>query len=113
MAAPARGDIWLADLNPTRGREQRGHRPVLVVSEDIFNQGPAELAIVIPLTSTDRKIPSHVSVIPPEGGLKNTSFILCEAVRSISKERLVRRLGSVSPVTLFEVEDRLRILMGL
>lgn len=74
MAAPARGDIWLADLNPTRGREQRGHRPVLVISEDIFNQGPAELAIVIPLTSTDRKIPSHVSVIPPEGGLKNTSF---------------------------------------
>lgn len=103
----------MAELNPTRGREQRGHRPVLVISEDIFNQGPAELVIIIPLTSTDRKIPSHVPVIPPEGGLKNTSFILCEAVRSISKERLGRRLGSVSLVTLFKVEDRLRILMGL
>ena len=52
MSSPARGEVWLADLNPVRGHEQAGRRPVLVVSEDLFNQGPAGLAVVLPLTST-------------------------------------------------------------
>ncbi|MFQ5652369.1 MAG: type II toxin-antitoxin system PemK/MazF family toxin [bacterium] len=83
---PARGDIWLADLNPTRGHEQAGRRPVLVISEDMFNRGPAGLIIILPVTSTHRGIPSHVPVTPPEGGLRTASVILCEAVRSIAKE---------------------------
>lgn len=113
MTDPARGEIWSADLNPTRGHEQSGQRPVLVISEDIFNKGLAGLVIVVPLTSTDRGVPSHVSIKPPEGGLKNPSVILCEAVRSIAKERLVSRRGKVTPSVLTAVEDRLRILMGL
>ncbi len=113
VADPARGEIWSADLNPTRGHEQAGQRPVLVISEDIFNKGPADLIIILPITSTDRGVPSHVPMKPPEGGLKNPSMILCEAVRSIAKERLVSRWGKVSPATLTAVEDRLRILMGL
>lgn len=60
MNPPARGEVWLADLNPTRGHEQAGRRPVLVVSEDLFNRGPAGLAIVLPMTSTVRDVPSHV-----------------------------------------------------
>ena len=60
VSAPARGEVWLADLNPVRGHEQAGRRPVLVVSEDLFNRGPAGLAIVLPMTSTLRGIPSHV-----------------------------------------------------
>ena len=110
---PARGEVWLADLNPTRGHEQAGRRPVLVVSEDRFNQGPAELVIVLPLTSTLRPIPTHLPVHPPEGGLKNSSAILCDSVRSISRERLVKPWGSVTDSTLEQVEDCLRILMGL
>ena len=113
MSAPARGEVWLADLNPTRGHEQAGRRPVLVVSEDIFNRGPAGLAIVLPMTSTLRDIPSHVPVAPPEGGLKNRSAILCEAVRSVSIERLVVRWGAVEKRTMTAVEDRLRILLRL
>jgi len=110
---PSRGDIWLADLNPTRGHEQKGKRPVLIISENAFNRGPAELVIVLPVTSTYRGIPSHVPIEPPGGGLKIVSFVLCEAVRSISKERLLNRLGTVNVSTLAEIEDRLRILMGL
>ncbi|MBI3184431.1 MAG: type II toxin-antitoxin system PemK/MazF family toxin [Myxococcales bacterium] len=110
---PARGEIWLADLNPTRGHEQAGQRPVLVLSEDAFNAGPADLAIVVPLTSTLRPIPSHVRLSPPEGGVKVPSAALCEAIRSISKQRLVRRWGVVSPATMREVEDALRILLRL
>lgn len=113
MTPPARGDVWLAELNPTRGHEQAGRRPVLVVSEDLFNQGPAGLVIVLPVTSTVRKIPSHVRVAPPEGGLRDRSAVLCEAVRSISRERLVARWGAVSARTMAEVEDRLRILLRL
>ena len=113
MSAPARGEVWLADLNPTRGHEQAGRRPVLVVSEDIFNRGPAGLAIVLPMTSTLRDIPSHVPVAPPEGGLKTRSAILCEAVRSVSIERLVVRWGAVEKRTMTAVEDRLRILLRL
>lgn len=113
MNAPARGEIWLADLNPTRGREQAGRRPVLVVSEDLFNRGPAGLAIVLPMTSTVRNVPSHVPVAPPEGGVRNRSAILCEAIRSVSVERLVVRWGAVDRRTMADVEDRLRILLRL
>ena len=113
MTPPARGEVWLADLNPTRGREQAGRRPVLVVSEDLFNRGPAGLVIVLPLTSTVRPIPSHVAVSPPVGGLKNRTAILCEAIRSISTDRLIQRWGAVAPLTLTRIEDRLRILLRL
>jgi mRNA interferase MazF len=113
MTNPSRGEVWLADLNPIRGHEQAGRRPVLVISEDIFNQGPAGLVIVLPMTSTYRGVPSHIPITPLEGELNTPSVILCEAIRSISKERLVRPFGTVSHSTLTAVEDRIRILLGL
>ena len=113
MSAPGRGEVWLADLNPTRGHEQAGRRPVLVVSDDLFNRGPAGLAIVLPMTSTVRNVPSHVPVSPPEGGVKGRTAILCEGVRSVSVERLVVRWGAVDRKTMATVEDCLRILLRL
>jgi mRNA interferase MazF len=113
MALPARGEIWQADLNPTRGREQRGRRPVLVVSTDLFSQGPAELVVVLPVTSKDKRIPWHVRIDPPEGGLKTTSFAMCEAVRSISRDRLLKRWGSVGAGSMQLIEQRLRMLLEL
>jgi mRNA interferase MazF len=105
--------VWLADLNPTRGREQAGQRPALVISDDIFNQGPADLCIVLPITSTPQPIPSHIRLVPPDGGLKVESAVLCEAVRSVSRGRLLRQLGAAKPETLDLVEGALKILMGL
>ena len=84
-----------------------------MVSVDRFNHGPAELAVVIPITSRHKGIPLHVPLAPPEGGVKQESFIKCEDVRSVSIGRFSRRWGSVSPATMQAVEDRLRILMGL
>jgi len=110
---PSRGDIWDLDLNPVLGREQAGFRPALILSVDLFNQGPADLIVVVPLTRTARKIRWHVGIRPPEGGLSAESFIQCENVRSVSKQRLKRRRGRIMPVTLDEVEDRIRILLGL
>ena len=113
MADPHRGEIWLADLRPTRGREQSGRRPVLVVSVNSFNAGPADLIIVLPLTSTQRDIPLHVKIDKGDGGVRRDSVILCEAIRSISKDRLVTRWAMLSREALAEVEDRLRILLDL
>lgn len=113
MSAPARGEVWLADLSPTRGHERSGRRPVLVLSEDLFNEGPAGLVIVLPMTSTLRAVPTHVRIDPPEGGVKTRTAVLCEAGRSISRERLTARWGVVGPPTMASVEDRLRILLGL
>jgi mRNA interferase MazF len=111
---PNRGEIWLADLNPTRGHEQAGARPALIISTNTFNHGPAGLVLVLPLTRTDRRIPIHVPIEPPEGGVSARSYILCDAVRSIAKDRLEPRpWGSVSEATLQKVEDHLRILMEL
>ena len=109
----SRGEIWLADLNPPRGHEQAGKRPVAVVSEDRLNNGPAGLVIVLPITSSLRGIPSHIVVSPPEGGLRNRSALLCEAIRSISRERLLDRWGSLNDSTMSRAEDVLRILLRL
>jgi mRNA interferase MazF len=113
MPHVSRGDIWLADLNPVVGREQAGTRPVLVLSNDVFNNGPSDLVVVAPTTKHDKKQLLHIRVGPPEGGLKLVSYIKTEDVRSISKARLKQRLGQVEPATLDLVKDRIRILLDL
>jgi mRNA interferase MazF len=113
LVHPSRAEIWFVDLNPTKGHEQAGRRPCLVLSVDPLNHGPAEIVIVLPITSTNRRIPSQVCVKAPEGGLSNESYIKCEDIRSISKQRLIKRLGVVSVKTMAIVEDRIRILLGV
>src|SRR5271156_4119165 len=83
-AAPARGQVWLVDLDPVRGHEQAGLRPALVVSVDQFNQTALGLAVVVPITSRTKDFPLHVRVDPPEGGLQVASFVKCEDMRSVS-----------------------------
>ncbi len=113
MSQPLRGEIWLVTLDPTVGREQAGRRPALIVSDDLFNQSYAELVVVLPITSKSKGIRSHVPVSPPEGGLSVQSYIKCEDVRSVSIQRLERKLGKVTAKTMNEVENRLRIIMAL
>ena len=115
MSSPdaLRGEVWEISLDPVLGHEQAGSRPALIVSVDLFNEGPADLVVVAPITRTARKVRWHVAVSPPEGGLVADSYIQCESVRSVSKQRLKRRRGRVSDATMEQVEDRLRILMGL
>lgn len=112
-SGPYRGEIWRVDLNPVRGHEQAGVRPALVVSQDAFNRGPADLVVVLPLTTRWRQVPLHVEINPPEGGLRQRSFVKCEDIRSVAEERLIERLGNVTRGTLEVVEDRLRILLRL
>jgi mRNA interferase MazF len=110
---PARGEVWLADLDPVRGYEQAGRRPVLIVSDDRMNRSAARLAIAVPFTSVEKGIVSHVSVEPPEGDLRRRSYVKPEDVRSVSFERLIERWGAVRPETMARVERALRALLGL
>jgi mRNA interferase MazF len=110
---PSRCEVWSINLDPTVGHEQEGTRPALVVSVDKFNHGPADLVVVLPITSKDRKQPIHVPVKPPEGGLSKLSFIKCEDIRSVAKQRLQRFYGTVSAQTMADVEMRIRVLLAL
>jgi mRNA interferase MazF len=113
VTSPQRGDVWLANLDPTFGHEQGGHRPVLVVSVDAFNGGRSGLVVVLPITSRVRPLPLHIPVNPPEGGLRLPSAILCDAIRSIDRRRLIEYWGAITPSTLGLVEGCLRRLLGL
>ena len=99
-AFPQHGEVWLADLDPTEGHEQAGRRPVVVVSVDPFNAGRSGLVVVLPITSHLRQLPLHVPVTPPEGGLRLPSAILCDAVRSIDRGRLMDCWGMLEASTL-------------
>ena len=111
--APTRGEVWQLDFDPVRGREQGGRRPALVLSADTYNSGPSGLIVVAPLTTRDKRVPLHVRIEPPEGGLARTSFVKIDDVRAVAKTRLGRRLGSVTPATLESAEASLRILLDL
>lgn len=112
-SVPSYAEVWVADLNPVRGHQQAGRRPVLVVSTDRFNHGPASLVIVVPFTTRDRAVPLRVRVDPPEGGMHVRSFAICEMVRSISRDRLSASgpLGAVSAQTMRQVVEHLRMLI--
>jgi mRNA interferase MazF len=113
VSAPRRGELWLADLNPTRGREQAGRRPVLVLSVDAYNGGPSDLVIVLAVTTTLRTLPTQVPISRAESDLDRPSAVLCDQLRSIARERLLHRIGALQGPKLQMVEDAVRILLGL
>ena len=80
-------EVWWADFDPQVGREQAGLRPAIVVGTAFACQLPHQLAFVVPCTTTDRRLPFHPQII----SLKRPTFALCDQLKSISRERLVRR----------------------
>lgn len=108
-----RGEVYMADSDPTVGREQGGRRPFLVISIDPMNRSAAELVIAVPLTTTDRGSEVHVRLDPPEGGLSRVSFAMPEMVRILSTIRLQRKLGRAAPDSVEVVARRIGILIGL
>ena len=113
ILVPSRGDVWLINLDPVRGHEQAGSRPCVVISVDLYNRGFSGKHIVLPITSKYKGIPYHIQIVPPEGGLRSKSYVMCDDVRSVSRERLSKRLGSLSARSLALAEDSLRVLTGL
>ena len=108
-----RGDIYYADLDPVVGSEQGGTRPVLIIQNDLGNRF-SPTVIVLPLTSKMGKapLPTHVPLLPPQGGVKKPSIILCEQVRTLEKSRLTLRLGCVGREKMALVEKALARAVG-
>jgi mRNA interferase MazF len=88
---PRQGDLVALDFDPQSGHEQKGRRPALVISKDVFNRGTG-LAICCPITNTDRDIPFHVAIT---GRTSLTGFVMCEQLKSLDfrsrKMRLIER----------------------
>jgi mRNA interferase MazF len=102
MAAyiPKQGEIIAITFDPQAGHEQKGRRPAYVVSKELFNKGTG-MAIVCPITNTDRAFPFHVP-LPPESGL--TGFIMVEQVKSVDfRARRAKRIEHGNDQLLSEV----------
>jgi mRNA interferase MazF len=110
-----RGDIWVVDWSPARGSEQSGMRPAVVVQTDAANLNPRyPNTIVVTVSTKGRPVPFHVLIEPSDqNGLKEISFAKCEQVLTISKERLVRRVGHLDEERLKLVANSLRKVLEI
>ena len=111
--SPLRGEVWRVDFEPVRGHEQGRTRPALVISNNVLNGSAAGLVTVVPITTKHRPIRSFLKIEPPQGGLPQTSYIICDQIRTIAKERLGKRFGTVSQPVLAEVERRLKFMLDI
>jgi mRNA interferase MazF len=109
-----RGEVWFADLNPIRGSEQAGIRPVLIFQNDTITAVSATV-LAIPFTTNLRRaaLPSCVRVAAGDGGLTSDSVALCHQLRVLDTTRLIRRLGSVSRQTILAVERCVLFTTGI
>lgn len=109
-----RGEIWLADLNPTRGSEQAGVRPVLVFQNDLINRFTTTI-LAIPFTTNLRRaaLPSCVPVAKGEGGLLSDPVALYHQLRVLDKTRFLKRLGAVNTKTMTAVESCVKLTTGI
>ncbi len=109
-----RGEIWLAELNPIRGSEQAGTRPVLIIQTNDINRFTTTILAITFTTNLRRAaLPSCVSVAAGEGGLSSESVALCHQLRVLDKTRLTKRLGEVGNLTLEEIETCLLFTLGI
>jgi len=91
-----KGEIWLVNLNPTKGKEQAGFRPVVIVSGDAMNDN-MPLSIVCPLSTKLKNFAGSIILHPDdENGLMATSEILTFQIRTIAHNRFVKRLGKIN-----------------
>ncbi|MBE9257535.1 MULTISPECIES: type II toxin-antitoxin system PemK/MazF family toxin [Aphanizomenonaceae] len=111
---PQRGEIYLVNFDPTIGSEIRKTRPALILQNDVSNQY-SPVTIVAALTSqfTEPLYPTEVLIKVPEGGLQVDSVALLNQIRSIDKQRLIKRLGVLESVTMEQVDRAIQISLGL
>ena len=108
MVGVRRGDLVLVNLDPTVGVEIKKTRPAIVVSNDSINQF-SQLVVVVPLTkNTAHLSPSHVVIPKGSARLAFASKVVTEQIKAVDKQRVVKRLGSLPPSLLAQVEHALK-----
>ncbi len=111
MGRILRGEIYWADLNPVRGREQFGRRPILIISEDIFNQ-KSETVIAIAITSKQPKVGFPLTLKLKSAKLPKLSWAKIGQIRTLSTERLSKRIDMIEPEELEEIIEGLLDIIG-
>lgn len=110
---PKRGEIWLLDWSPSRGSEQAGFRPALIIQTDAANSNPGyPNTIVLAISTKGKPVPFHVPLQPNSvNGLTEVSFVKCEQVLTVSKERLARKLGIIGEGELQQIKRAVRLVL--
>lgn len=111
MGRILRGEIYWADLNPVRGREQAGRRPVLIISQDIFNQKSGTV-IAIAITSKQPRAGFPLTLRLKTTKLPRPSWVKIGQIRTLSTERLGKRIDMVDPEELEEIIEGLLDIIG-
>jgi len=111
MARILRGEIRWADLNPTRGKEQAGRRPVLILSHDVFNERSGTV-IAVALTSQPQRAGFPLALELQSKGLPKRSWVKISQIRTLAVERIGQRLGKVSVEELAHVIEGLNEIVG-
>ncbi len=106
MAQILRGEIYWADLSPARGREQEGKRPVLIISHDVFNERSGTV-IALALTSRPQRVGLPLAIKIENAILPKPSWVKISQIRTITTERLGKRLGRINPEELVQVVEGL------
>ena len=112
MARILRGDVRWADLNPVRGREQAGHRPVLILSHDIFNKRSGTV-IAMAITSQPQKAGFPLTYPLEPKQLQKPSWVKISQIRTLSVDRIGKKLGTVEPEQLAEIGDGFNQIIGI
>jgi mRNA interferase MazF len=109
-----RGSVILVELDPTRGHEQRGTRPCVVVSDtDVTEDQRFPLLAVIPISSKAGEGALYPAFSPARSGLKRASFALVDQVRSVDKRRVTGVFGRLAADELARLDEGLRLFLGL
>lgn len=111
MARILRGEIRWADLNPTRGREQAGQRPVLILSQDIFNERSGTV-IAMALTSQPQRAGFPLTLELESRDLPKRSWVKISQIRTFVVERIGKRMGRASPEEMDQVIEGLNEIVG-
>lgn len=112
MARILRGEIRWADLNPVRGREQAGLRPVLVLSHDVFNERSGTV-IAMALTSQPQRAGFPLTLELQAAKLPKRSWVKISQIRTLSAERIGAKLGRASPEEVAQVVEGLNEIIGI
>ena len=111
MARILRGEIRWADLNPVRGSEQAGHRPVLVLSHDVFNERSGTV-IAVAITSQPQRAGFPLTLELQSRGLPQQSWVKISQIRTLAVQRIGKRVGRASPEEIEQVVDGLNEIIG-
>ena len=109
-----RGDIFYVDLNPIKGSEQAGRRPVLVIQNNVGNE-MAPTIIIAPLTTKkfSKEYPTNGHIKKGVANLKENSVVLLSQIRTIDKKRLERKIGSLPADVMMKVDEAIKASLGL